>query len=203
MFVEYAKAAPEDILIRCTVHNRGPDAATLDLLPRLWFRNEWSWHADAKRPALTQVAAGPGRSAVRAVHPRLGTRYLYCEGDVPLLFTENETNMQRVFGVPNQSAYVKDGINDAIVHGRDGVVNPEKTGTIAAAHYRLTIGPGESVVVRLRLSDVEPAALAAPRARRMCSSATHSISWSTAAGRRPMSSTPRSFRPRSVPTART
>ena len=98
--------------------------------------------------------------AVRAVHPRLGTRYLYCEGDVPLLFTENETNTQRLFGVPNQSAYVKDGINDAIVHGRDGVVNPGQTGTLVAAHYRLTIGPGESAVVRLRLSDAEPVTLA-------------------------------------------
>ena len=158
VFVEYAKAAPEDILIRCTVHNRGPNAATLDLLPRLWFRNEWSWHADAKRPTLAQVAAGPGRAAVRAVHPRLGTRYLYCEGDAALLFTENDTNSQRLFGVPNQSAYVKDGINDTIVHGRDDVVNPGQTGTIVAARYKLTIASGESVVVRLRLSDVEPAA---------------------------------------------
>ena len=111
---------------------------------------------DAKRPSLAQVAGRPGQCVVRAVHPRLGTRYLYCEGDVPLLFTENETNTQRLFGVPNHSAYVKDGINDYIVHGRDAAVNPEKTGTIVAAHYRLTIGPGESQVVRLRLSDVEP-----------------------------------------------
>ena len=203
VFVEYAKASPEDILIRCTVHNRGPDSATLDLLPRLWFRNEWSWHADAKRPTLTQVADHSGEGVVRAVHPRLGTRYLYCEGDVPLLFTENETNTQRIFGVPNQSAYVKDGINDAIVHGRDGAVNPDKTGTIVAAHYRLTIGAGESVVVRLRLSDVEPAALARTKGAQRSASATHSISWSTAVGRRPTSSTPRSFRPHSVPTART
>ena len=158
VFVEYAKASPEDILIRCTVYNRGPDAAALDLLPRLWFRNEWSWHADAKRPTLAQVADRPGRGVVRAVHPRLGTRYLYCEGDVPLLFTENETNAQRLFGVPNPSAYVKDGINDYIVDGRKDAVNPDKAGTIVAAHYRLNIGPGESRVVRLRLSDVAPAA---------------------------------------------
>ena len=160
VFVEYAKASPEDLLIRCTVHNRGPDSATLDLLPRLWFRNAWSWHADAARPTLAQVADSPGRGVVRAVHPQLGTRYLYCDGDIPLLFTENETNTQRIFGVANQSAYVKDGINDYIVHGRDGAVNPEKTGTMVAAHYRLTIGPGESRVVRLRLSDVAPAARA-------------------------------------------
>ena len=95
---------------------------------------------------------------------------------MPLLFTENDTNTQRIFGTPNQSAYVKDGINDAIVGGRDGAVNPDKTGTIVAAHYRLTIGPGESTVVRLRLSDVEPAALAAAKgARRRAHSATRSI----------------------------
>ena len=163
VFVEYAKASPEDILIRCTVHNRGPDSATLDLLPRLWFRNEWSWHADAKRPMLAQVSDRPGEVVVRADHPRLGTRYLYCEGESPLLFTENETNTQRIFGTPNQSAYVKDGINDTVVGGRDGAVNPDKTGTIVAAHYRLTIAPGESRVVRLRLSDVAPVAVASAK----------------------------------------
>ena len=162
VFVEYAKASPEEILIRCAVHNRGPDAATLDLLPRLWFRNEWSWHADAKRPTLAQVADRPGWSVVQALHPRLGARYLYCDGDVPLLFTENETNTQRIFGTPNPSTYVKDGINDFVVHGWDGAVNPEKTGTSVAAHYRLTVGSGESRVVRLRLSDVAPV-LAGPK----------------------------------------
>jgi hypothetical protein len=159
VFVEYAKASPEDVLIRCMVHNRGPDSATLDLLPRLWFRNEWSWHADAERPTLAQVADRPGRVVVRAIHPRLGERYLYCEEDVPLLFTENDTNMERIFGVPNQSTYVKDGINDYIVHGQDGAVNPEKTGTMVAAHYRMTVGPGECRMVCLRLSDLAPAAL--------------------------------------------
>src|SRR5690349_12558059 len=149
VFVEYAKAAPEDILIRCTVHNRGPDSATIDLLPRLWFRNEWSWHADAERPTLAYAPNHLGRSLVQAVHPRLGTRYLYCEGEPQLLFTENETNTQRLFGTANQSAYVKDGINDYIVTGREDAVNPKKTGTIVAAHYRLTIGAGESRVVRL------------------------------------------------------
>ena len=112
----------------------------------------------ARRSRRSRI--GPGRGVVRAVHPRLGTRYLYCEGDVPLLFTENETNTQRIFGVPNQSAYVKDGINDAIVHGRDGVVNPEKTGTIVAAHYRLTIGPGESASCACGCRMWQPAALA-------------------------------------------
>ena len=156
VFVEYAKASPEDILIRCTVHNRGPDSATLDLLPRLWFRNEWSWHADAERPTLALVAGMP--RVVRAGDPRLGTRYLCCEEEVPLLFTENETNTQRISDVPNSSPYVKDGIDDCIVHGRDDAVNPQKTGTLVAVHHRLTLGPGESRVVRLRLSDAAPIA---------------------------------------------
>ncbi len=159
VFVEYAKAAPEEVLIRCTVYNRGPASATLDLLPRLWFRNEWSWHADAKRPTLVQIAGRAGHSVVRAAHPRLGTYELSCEGDVPLLYTENETNTQRIFGVPNSSAYVKDGINDYIVHGLEGAVNPNMTGTLVAAHYRLTLGPGQSHVVRLRLAQAKPDAL--------------------------------------------
>jgi hypothetical protein len=101
-----------------------------------------------------------GASVIKAVDPRLGERYLYCEGEIPLLFTENETNTQRIFGVPNRSPYVKDGINNHVVHGQENAVNPEQRGTKAAAHYRLTINPGESRVVRLRLSDVAPAALA-------------------------------------------
>ncbi len=164
VFVEYAKASPEDILIHCTVHNRGADTATLDLLPRLWFRNSWSWYANQERPTLVQVEDHPGRNVVCAIHPHLGTRYLYCEGDSPLLFTENETNTERIFGVPNKSAYVKDGINDYIVQGRENAVNPEKTGTMVTAHCRLIVPPHESQVVRLRLSDVAPDAM--PRTKR-------------------------------------
>ena len=159
-FVEYAKAGPEDLLVRITVHNRGPEPAELHLLPTLWFRNEWAWHTEPERPAVQQVAGTPARSVVKAVHPAVGERYLYCEGDAPLLFTENETNMQRIFGVPNRSPYVKDGINDFVVHGKEGVVNPEKVGTKVAAHYHLHVNPGEAKVVRLRLSNVAPAALA-------------------------------------------
>jgi hypothetical protein len=155
--VEYAKASPEDILVRVGVHNRGPEPATLHLLPTLWFRNQWSWHGAAGRPTLEAVAAGSGRAAVRAAEPDLGERHLYCEGDVPLLFTENETNTERIFGVPNRCPYVKDGINNYVVGGQAGAVNPDRTGTKAAAHYRLTVGPGECAVVRLRLSDVAPA----------------------------------------------
>ena len=153
VFVEYAKASPEDILILISVHNRGPDPADLHLLPTLWFRNLWSWHGGPDRPALKQMA-GAGAGVVQASDRELGERYLYCDGEVPLLFTENETNTQRIFGVPNRSPYVKDSINDFVVHGANEAVNPEKTGTKAAAHYRLTVGPGECQVIRLRLTDV-------------------------------------------------
>jgi Mannosylglycerate hydrolase MGH1-like glycoside hydrolase domain len=160
VFVEYAKASPEDVLIRITVHNRGPDPATLQLLPTLWFRNDWSWHTESRRPVLRQAADAPARPVVQAAHPDLGERFLYGDGDTTLLFTENETNTQRIFGVPNRQPFVKDGIDHYVVHGRTGAVNPAKTGTKVAAQYRLTVGPGESKVVRLRLSDRSPAALA-------------------------------------------
>jgi hypothetical protein len=160
VFVEYAKASPEDILVRVRVHNRGPEPATLHVLPTLWFRNEWSSLVGPDRPTLRQVSATPARGVVHAAHADLGERYLYCEGDAPLLFTENETNTQRIFGVPNRSPYVKDGINNFVVHGQAGAVNPEKVGTKVAAHCVLTVGPGECRVVRLRLTDVAPAALA-------------------------------------------
>ena len=155
VFVEYAKGSPEDILIQITAHNRGPEPAELHLLPTLWFRNEWSWHDVSDRPLLQRV--GP---AVKATDPRLGERYLYCEGDVPLLFTENETNTQRIFGVPNRSPYVKDGINNYVIHGQKDAVNPEQQGTKVAAHYRLTVPPGQSQVIRLRLTDRAPAVFA-------------------------------------------
>ena len=160
MFVEYAKDSPEDILIQITVHNRGPEPAELHVLPTLWFRNLWSWHGAADRPVLRRVGRRRRRASSGPSTPTLGERYLYCEGDVPLLFTENETNTQRIFGVPNRTPYVKDSINDFVVHGQEGAVNPEKTGTKAAAHYRLTVGPGECRTIRLRLSDVAPAASA-------------------------------------------
>jgi hypothetical protein len=160
IFVEYAKASPDDLLIQISIHNRGPEAASLHVLPTLWFRNQWSWVAGVEKPKLQQVAGKTGQSIVRAVDAKLGERHLYCEGDVPLLFTENETNTQRIFGVPNRSAYVKDGINNYVVHGQKDAVNPDATGTKAAPHYQLTVNPGESRVIRLRLSTVAPADLA-------------------------------------------
>src|SRR5262245_32295630 len=158
VFVEYAKGGPEDILVKITATNRGPEAAELHLLPTLWFRNDWShWIADsnraAQKPDLQQVEGAPGTTAVGVTHPQLGRLVLACEGDVPLLFTENETNHKRLFpGQQNESPYVKDGINDFVVKRRPGVVNPSPQGTKVAAHYRARVGPGQSEVIRLRLS---------------------------------------------------
>jgi hypothetical protein len=155
VFVEYAKASAEDILVEITVHNRGPEAAVLHVLPTIWFRNTWSWGGDALRPELVQ----PGhQSAVTVSHPALGRRYFHAEGAATFLFTENDSNNERLFQSPNASLYVKDGIDEHIVHGRQETVNPKKTGTKAAAHYPLTIAAGSSEVLRLRLNDVTPAA---------------------------------------------
>jgi hypothetical protein len=162
VFVEYAKETPEEILIRITAHNRGPEAAEIHVLPTLWFRNQWSWSMGADRPSLGRVDGGVGWEVVEAVEPTLGTFYLYCEGDIPVLFTENETNTERVFGVPSRLSYVKDGINDCVVRGRQEAVNPARVGTKAAPHYRQVVAPGGRFEVRLRLSEVRPADLAEP-----------------------------------------
>jgi hypothetical protein len=150
VFVEYAKASPEDVLIEITVANRGAEAATLHLLPTLWFRNTWSWGANATRPVLHDAGGG----TIAASHPDLGERFLACDGAGALLFTENETNTERLFHTPNQTPYVKDGIDNYIVHERRDAINPGRTGTKASAHYPLTVGARESRKVRLRLHDV-------------------------------------------------
>jgi hypothetical protein len=161
--VEYAKADPEDIVIRISAANRGTDLAPLHLLPTLWFRNTWSWGRDDRRPELRALemaemlqgmdahASAPMR-VVQATHARLGDYWLACEGEPHLLFTENESNDERLWGVPNRTRYVKDGINDAVVDGAAGTVNPNEVGTKAAAHYTLTIAPGDTRTVLLRLS---------------------------------------------------
>jgi hypothetical protein len=159
VFVEYAKASPEDLLVQITVHNRGPEPAELHVLPTLWFRNQWSWHGGTDRPTLEQLAGTPALGIVKAVDAQLGDRYLYCEGEAALLFTENETNTQRIFNVPNRSPYLKDGINNHVIHRQDGALNPDKKGTKAAAHYRVTVDPGGCQVIRLRLTGAAPAAL--------------------------------------------
>jgi hypothetical protein len=152
VMVEYAKASPEDLLIQITVNNRGPEAASLHVLPTLWFRNTWSWGGDAERPSLRQVAPG----VIAAAHSVHGDRALSCEGAPTLLFTENETNTERVFRSPNRTPYVKDAFDNYLVHARKDAVNPAQTGTKAAAHYEITVPAGASSTLRLRLRDAEP-----------------------------------------------
>ena len=151
VFVEYAKADPEDILIRISVHNRGPEAAEVHLLPTLWFRNTWA-SGDSSKPMIRESE----KAAVVASNEQLGDRTLQCEGHPELLFTENESNASRLWGQPNKSPHVKDAFHEYLVAGRKEAVNPEKTGTKAAAHYRLEVPAGDNVVVRLRLSAKVP-----------------------------------------------
>ena len=157
VFVEYAKESPEDMLIQISVHNRGPEDAELHVLPTLWFRNRWSWGRDNPRP---KVQAAQGKLvAVQATEPELGKRYLYCDGQASLLFTENETNAERLFGSQNRTPYVKDGINNYLVHGQSNAVNPQQIGTKVAALYRCNVPAGKSQIFRLRLTPVAPDAL--------------------------------------------
>jgi hypothetical protein len=162
VFVEYAKKGAEDLLIQISVSNRGPETATIHVLPTLWFRNGWTWWPGTAKPSLKEISAVKGSRAIGASHAELGERYLYCEGDVPLLFTENETNNRRIFGTANPSPYVKDGINEFVVNRNRDAVNPANTGTKSAAHYQLSVGPSNTVTVRLRLSDLAPAGIADP-----------------------------------------
>ena len=150
--VEYAKATPEDILIRITAHNRGPEAAELAILPTVWFRNTWAWDGKAERPVMTKEAAGE-EETIRIEEAMYGKRWLVCEGAPELLFTENETNQQKLFGAPNRTPYVKDGFNNYVVNGESGAVNPEQTGTKAAALYKIRVKAGASATLRLRLTD--------------------------------------------------
>jgi len=148
VFVEYAKNEPEDLLIRITGFNRGPETAVLHLLPTLWFRNTWSWSEKEPKPVLQQTADG----AIQASHPQLGLPTLYREGAPELLFTENESNADRLWGQANLSPYVKDAFHEYVVSGRREAVNPTRIGTKTAAHYVLEVPPGGSKTVRLRLS---------------------------------------------------
>lgn len=161
VLVEYAKAAADDILMRVTVCNRGPEAASLHVLPTLWFRNTWSGSDKKAKPALRKIPGPSGLSTVSATHAALGEFFLYGEGEVPLLFTENETNNERVFGTANPQPYVKDAFHNYLVHGQTQAVNPAQTGTKAAALYRLEVPAGGEAVLRLRLSDFAPESLAA------------------------------------------
>ncbi|MDA8239359.1 MAG: glucosidase [Nitrospiraceae bacterium] len=163
IFVEYAKGGPEDILVKITAVNQGPEEAELHVLPTLWFRNDWApWITEANRaaekPNLRQIKTAAGTSTLAAKHAILGEYTLSCEGDAPLLFTENSTNHARLhLDYPDAGPYLKDGINDYVVQGRREAVNPERQGTKAAAHYRLKVGPRKSATVRLRLAAQAPA----------------------------------------------
>ena len=159
VFVEFAKQSAEDTLIEITICNRGPEAAALHILPTLLFRNTWTWWPGTPKPSMVQSAGGKGSVAIAASHQKLGDRYLYCEGTPSLLFTENETNTERIFGTPNATPYVKDAFHNYIVHGKQDAVNPQHTGTKAAADYQVTVGAGQSATLRLRLSDAAPTAM--------------------------------------------
>ncbi len=157
IFVEYAKAAPDDILIQIQAVNRGSDPAPLHILPQLWFRDTWWLAPEAPRPALRALAGPAGAAVIEAIHPELGAYYLYAEGAPALLFTENETNREQLWGQPNPQPYVKDAFHRYIIYGRSEAVNPGHTGTKSAAHYLLTVAPGATATVRLRLTSAAPA----------------------------------------------
>ena len=156
IFTEYAKADVEDILIRITAVNRGPEAATLHLLPTLWFRNTWSWGKDPRRPGICKANDVPGGLCAEVQHWQYGKRALLCEGAPELLFTENETNFAKLFGGNNASPYVKDAFHEYLIAGNKSAVNPARTGTKMAAYYPMTLAPGESRTLKLRLTDREP-----------------------------------------------
>ncbi len=161
VFVEYAKAGPEDILIRITAVNRGPEPADLHVLPTIWFRNSWSWNRHHSKRMLRQSVELP--AAIDLESRMYGPRRLVFEGSPELLFTENETNYSRLFGVEGPSPYVKDGINDYLVEGDRNAVNPAKQGTKAAGLYFVHLEPGESWSTRLRFAPAgEASALSSP-----------------------------------------
>jgi hypothetical protein len=156
VFIEYAKAAPEDILIKITAWNRGPEEAQLDLLPTMWFRNIWSFGEKHGHPRLWRIEDVPNAVVVAAQEGRYGARWLLAEGAPEMLFTENETNFERVFDFPNATPYVKDSFHDYLIHRKREAVNPAQTGTKCAAHYHAQIAPGASVTLRLRLTNNDP-----------------------------------------------
>ena len=156
LFVEYAKATSEDILVRITAWNRGPQAAPLDLLPTIWLRNTWRW---GRHPVAAKLWRGADRERARTIGVEVaeyGRRWLVAEGAPALLFTGNETNMKRLFGVENLAPYVKDAFHEYLIGGRQDAIDPAQTGTKAAALYRLEIPAGGSTTLRLRLTDQDP-----------------------------------------------
>ena len=156
VFIEHAKADVEDILIKISAVNRGTEEAALHLLPMLWFRNTWSWGSDLRRPVVRQAPVLPGGMCAELEHWQYGKRWLLCEGQPELLFTENETNYVKLFNYRDRVPYTKEAFNEYIIRGNKLAVNPEKTGTRMAAYYPTRLKPGESVTLKLRLTDLDP-----------------------------------------------
>jgi hypothetical protein len=152
VFTEYAKAGVEDLLVRITVANRGPERARIHVLPTVWFRNTWSWGRGEPRPSMRRDG-----SRIELQEPQYGRRWLLFDGSPDLLFTENETNTRRLFQVENATPWVKDGINNYVVQGDREAVNPAQTGTKAAAHYVMDVEAGDSVTIRARLTNASAA----------------------------------------------
>ncbi|HXX41593.1 MAG TPA: hypothetical protein VEI58_04935 [Chthoniobacterales bacterium] len=150
--IEYAKADARDILIRVNAKNCGPQSAPLHLLPTIWFRNTWSWSRDSGKPMLCKTSDRDHVTVITASHPRLEDYDLFCDSAADLFFTENESNADRLWGIPNEAPFVKDSINDRVVEGKVDAVNPAQTGTKAAAHYQFKIPPQETISIRLRLA---------------------------------------------------
>ncbi len=163
VFVTYAKASPEDLLIWIDAVNRGGEAAPLHLLPTVWFRNTWSWGLDARKPHLAGAEAPAGTRAIALEHGYYGRRTLFLEGTPDLLFTENETNVSRLWGVPSDSPFVKDAFHERVVNGREDAVNPAGHGTKGSGWYRAEVPAGGTATVRLRLTDGTPEAPFGPR----------------------------------------
>jgi len=151
VFVEYAKEAPEDVLVRISIVNRGPETARLHLLPTLWFKDDWTWFPSNERPRIAVAECGEAGLVLRTTHRRMQAYWLYCETAREALFTENESNTERLYGVPNASPFVKDGIHEYVVNGRTTAVNPHRVGSKAAIHYVRDLAPSETAMIRLRL----------------------------------------------------
>ena len=156
VYVEYAKAEIEDILVKITAVNRGPEAATIHLLPTIWFRNTWSWGIDSRRPVIRRATAIPDCHCLELEHWQYGKRWLICAGEPQFLFTENETNFERIFNAKSPTPYVKDAFHEYLIHGNRNAVNPSPTGTKTAAYYPVTLPSGGSVTIKLRLTDIDP-----------------------------------------------
>jgi hypothetical protein len=156
IFLEYAKATAEDILIRITAWNRGRESAPLDLLPTVWFRNTWSWRDEMQRPRLSRPSGQHGCEIICLETSSYGPRWLVAEGTPTLLFTDNETNFKRLFGIESRAQHLKDAFHEYLVSGNESAINPAQTGTKASALYRLDIPAGGAATLRLRLTDQNP-----------------------------------------------